>query len=273
MKNTSTDPEPDNFIPQIPDTIFSNHVGDTFKLLIKLPNNYNYSKPDGYEVIYVLDGGSLTFGVEGYLDDIGGTAGFVDSLQRDGLMPEVIIVGITYPRENHRHRDFLFPFDSINTASGGGENFYQFLKNELLPLIDNTFNTKGAEGRSLLGHSAGAYFTMYAFFRYSESEGIVFNNFLASSPNVYYHNYYLIGLAAQCDSINSNPIPAKLYWSHGDGKFEMSQATIDRLYIPVESYNRFNIRLQIFPEENHTWVIKKSFYYGLMWLFGREYEL
>jgi predicted alpha/beta superfamily hydrolase len=268
--STTTEPEEENYLPQLAENLYSTIVADTLKLYIQLPNNYDHEKPGGYNVLYVLDGDWLTFGTEGYLDDIGGTAGFADSLRRDGQMPEVIIIGIGYPNENHRHRDYLFPFDSINSASGGGEKFYQFLKNELIPKIDQTFNTKGSEGRSLLGHSASGYFTMYAFFRYNEQDGIVFNNFLASSPNVYYHDYYLNELAAECNRNNSNPIPTKLYWSHGDGKFEVSQETIEKVFIPVESCNRFNFKLEIFPEENHTWVIKKSFYYGLMWLFSSE---
>ncbi len=271
--NSVNEPEAVNYIPQIPDSIYSINVNDAFKLIIRLPANYNHTKPEGYDVLYILDGDWFTFGSPGYLDNvggIGGVVGYADSLRRQNLMPDFITVGIGYPNENHRHRDYLYPFDSINTNSGGGEKFYQFLKNELLPLIDYTFNTKGPNGRTLIGHSASAYFTMYAFFRYNENDGMVFKNFLASSPNIYYHDFYLIDLAEMCDSQNVNPIPTKLFWSHGDGKFEMLPPTIERLRLPVEGLNRFNFKLQIFPGENHTWVVKKSFYEGLKWIFCDE---
>ena len=116
-----------------------------------------------------------------------------------------------------RIRDYTFPMahasDSFST-SGGGEKFYQFLKTELIQHIDTTYKTDKAD-RTLMGHSFGGYFALYALFRDSQSY-FTFSNFLAASPSISYYDSYIVKqLRNASDQIRYNKRP-NLYLTVGE---------------------------------------------------------
>jgi Putative esterase len=102
--------------------------------------------------------------------------------------PDALIVGIGYPvtgtltdmlyRVMHlRMRDFVLDREESGEAfmqeyfpiappipSGNGLGFMQFLRQELIPLIESDYRADPAD-RTLLGHSMGANFALYTLFR------------------------------------------------------------------------------------------------------------
>lgn len=267
--DSSTNPNDNLFNPErVPDSIYSNIVNDTYSLYYHLPQNYNHSKEGGYPVIYLLDGDYLLY------DDIEyhllGTAAIVDSLYCDGLIPECIVVAIGYKYENQRIRDFLFPFDEINPESGGGDKFYLFLRDELIPFVDGSFNSSGIKDRTLLGYSSGGNAVMYAMFQYDETDGAVFENYLAGSPRLYYHDFYILEAAKICFQRNFNIYPHKFYMAQGDGKFEISNSTLMTFLFPFERYYLHEgdqFKWEILPNVNHAHAAEPAFYNGLIYLF------
>lgn len=265
----STNPNDNSFnLELVPDSIYSNVVSDTYSLYYHLPQNYDHNKEGGYPVIYLLDGAYLLYDDVEY--QIMGAATIVDSLYLIGLIPECIVVGIGYKYENQRIRDFLYPYDEINADSGGGDKFYLFLRDELIPFVDGSFNSSGIKDRTLVGYSSGGYAVMYAMFQYDETEGAVFENYLAGSPRLYYHDFYILEASKICFQRNPNTYPHKFYMAQGDGKFEILHSTLMTFLFPFERYYLHpedQFKMEIFPDVNHAHASEPAIYNGLIYLF------
>ncbi len=148
-------------------------------------------------------------------------AASVRQYERGGLLPPLILIGIGYKTlsamDSLRVRDYLYPAalpsDEMK-AAGGGVRFTDFITNELVPRIDSLFRTT-KQNRSLLGHSFGGYFTLYSLLNQSTARTPVFKNFVAASPSLWYHNFYLNQLPTTLKAL-----PAKdsvmLFLSVGD---------------------------------------------------------
>ena len=267
--NNTVEPDIPFNLTAVPDTLYSYIVGDVYRLHYRLPSGYDHNKSEGYPVIFVLDGDYILY--DDYSTHTGGMVGIADSLHRDGLLPDCIIVGVGYKYRDQRARDFLYPYDDINFESGGGDKYYFFLKDELIPFIDEHFNTAGVEDRTLLGYSAGGNAIMYAMFQYDQNEGTVFQHYLAASPRLYYHNFYLLDIAKSCYERTPDNYPFDFYMGQGTGKFELYMETLDSFVRPFQNlylHNFDRFKLDIFPEVNHADAFRYCFYSGLRYLFN-----
>jgi hypothetical protein len=108
-----------------------------------------------------------------------------------------------------RVRDYLFPeaLPSDELVSiGGGQRFFRFIEEELLPKVDKEYRTKEFS-RCLLGHSFGGYFVLYSLLHQLEESKGTFDTFIAASPTLWYNEFYLNKLPTalaqnSSDSIN-----------------------------------------------------------------------
>lgn len=264
----AVDPPVDDGYKYIPGYFDSQIINRTFKTYLYAPEDYLQFNPDRYHVIYLLDA-DWYFDGSHYRLPNGGLIQIVKDLQQEFNFPEVLIVGIGYPDENWRQRDFLFPKDPISDISGGGEYFYQFLKTELIPVVDSRFKTQGANGRTLIGHSYGGYFTMFSLLHYRPDEEMLFNNYLAISPSNYYHDFYLKlmddTVAYECDNI----LPLNLYMSVGSNEWDPMQNGFDTMVtrFNYRNYDSFNFKSARYSGLNHGTVVRPSLTNGLKWLF------
>jgi predicted alpha/beta superfamily hydrolase len=169
-------------------TLKADFSDEPFSLFVRLPRNYLKNRKEKYPVIYLLDGNA-------YFDAV---ASSVDSfVKKKTISVDPIVVGIGYANaylmDSLRSRDYTFPaalpIDSSN-ISGQGDNFYNFIKTKLVPYIDSAYRTDKAN-RTIMGHSLGGYFVLYALTR-DFADTSVFTNFIAASPSIYYHDYYLV---------------------------------------------------------------------------------
>ncbi|MFK7782511.1 alpha/beta hydrolase [Psychroserpens sp.] len=121
----------------------SRYLNTTRDIKIKLPNNYDPDSTLKHPVIIVFDGDYL-------FEPVLGQVHFQTYFKE---MPESIVVGIVQGKE--RFYDGYFdeltgmPFES-------GKRFYDFIQNELLPYIDNNYNT--SPFRVAIGHNMMANF-------------------------------------------------------------------------------------------------------------------
>ncbi|WP_431133436.1 alpha/beta hydrolase [Psychroserpens mesophilus] len=121
----------------------SRFLNTTRDIKIKLPNNYDPESLIKHPVIIVFDGDYL-------FEPVLGQVHFQTYFKE---MPESIIVGIVQGKE--RFYDGYFdeltgmPFES-------GKRFYDFVQNELLPYIDDNYNT--SPFRVAVGHNTMANF-------------------------------------------------------------------------------------------------------------------
>ncbi|WP_158561221.1 alpha/beta hydrolase [Emticicia sp. C21] len=190
--------------------LYSEAIKDSFYLSVQLPKKY-YEKPDlKYPTVYIVDANF-------YFPMLAET---VKQHEIAGLLPPVILVGIGYKSfaamDSLRERDYLYPASIPSDemkAVGGGKNFNSFIVNQLIPYIDKEFRTE-TSNRSLMGHSFGGYFSLYALLNQIESNQTTFKNIASASPSLWYNNYYLNQLTAKLQS-KKTPDSLNIYLTAG----------------------------------------------------------
>lgn len=129
-------------------------VDDVYELRISVPEDYEDDQ-ELRPVIYVLDG-QWDFTL---VSDI------VGKLAYNGLMPQAVVVGITWADSDfqpvlERWRDFAPEPNADYPGSGGAANFMQVLETEIFPLVES--NYRASTDRVLSGASLGGLFVSYA---------------------------------------------------------------------------------------------------------------
>jgi len=182
--------------------IHSTHVKQTFKVQVMLPARKK-QEVTRFPVVYVTDG-NFAF------DALKSISYSIQTLERDSA--RFILVGIGYPGESPnagamlRCRDMTFPgyprmsmkpppilgvplAEEGTKDFDGAEDFKRFIADELIPLIDEKYETVPGD-RTYFGHSAGGGFGLYTLFTESE----VFKNYIISSAAVLYHGKTSAGI-------------------------------------------------------------------------------
>ena len=121
------------------------------------------------------------------------------------LSKTVLIVGIGYDSPlaydiKRRTRDLTPAASGEEYANGGGAaEFYDFVKDKLLPLVDKKYSTAKSD-KIYFGHSFGGLFGIYALLR---DDGI-FDEFFIASPSLWWGESQLIRDALDEGKFRSN---------------------------------------------------------------------
>jgi hypothetical protein len=165
--------------------VHSSVAQQDYLISVALPFHYADHPEKLWPVIYVLDA-NLYFGL--VVDMVRAMNIRVDFCSE---LPDAFIVGVGYPVNGSiaemlhqvmhlRLRDFVrsrdeggeqfiqehFPLADV-VASGNAGPFLRFLQQELVPLIESEYQADPRD-RSLLGHSWGGDFALYAMFQQPE---------------------------------------------------------------------------------------------------------
>lgn len=141
-------------------TLTSKTFGRDVPVQVYVPNSY-VAGSTRYPVLYVLNSYPFTF-----------TCGTVELLAGNLEIPEMIVVGVP-----SFDRGYVpTPFEERGEGPTPADLSIQFLKEELIPYIDNNYRTNAY--RILHGHSVGGLFTMYTLFNHPD----LFTAYLAGSP-------------------------------------------------------------------------------------------
>lgn len=187
-QSVQEEPEEAESLPVV--SLWSERLGDSFSVFLRLPRDYGKDKKKTYPVLYCLDANA-------YFDHL---STFIDELSaKDSLHTEPILVGIGYENaylmDSLRVRDLTFPkalpSDSM-PLSGRGDDFYRFIKSTVIPYVDENYRSDTTE-RTILGHSFAGYFTGYALLS-DLTQGRLFKNYVSASPSLWYADGYLIDL-------------------------------------------------------------------------------
>ena len=142
-------------------------LGSSRQIKIALPNNYDRNKK--YPVFYITDGAWRNFEVaKNYLESMTGTP--------YEIIPETILVGIVHGSSNgesNRNKDLDVLYEE------NGQQFKNFLFQELIPHINKRYSTSGFN--VMIGHSNGAEYNHYLFLE----ENNPFRGFISISTNFY----------------------------------------------------------------------------------------
>lgn len=121
------------------------------------------------------------------------------------LSKTVLIVGIGYDSPlaydiKRRTRDLTPAVSGEEYANGGGAaEFYDFVKDELFPLVEKKYSTAKSD-KIYFGHSFGGLFGIYALLR---DDGI-FDEFFIASPSLWWGESQLIRDALDEGKLRSN---------------------------------------------------------------------
>jgi uncharacterized protein len=129
-------------------------TGRDYHIFVRLPEGYEATSSASYPVVYILDGDSL-------FPLLAPTHLF---LTYDEQLPEAILVGIAYGgfgEVNKRSIDFTAPADDAAAGRDGAPRFLDFMKDGLIPTIEQRFRADPAR-RVLLGQSRGGYFVLWS---------------------------------------------------------------------------------------------------------------
>jgi predicted alpha/beta superfamily hydrolase len=150
-------------------------LGTERAVYVRLPIGYEM-RSDSYPVLYFTDGEAT--------DSI--VVPIVDSLSRAETVPEMILVGIPHP---DRRSDLTPTALQSRPGSGGGEDFFRFIAEELIPYMDANYRTRPT--RVLAGHSLGGLFSAFVMVR----DPGLFAGYIASSPVISWDDWYVRELA------------------------------------------------------------------------------
>lgn len=143
----------------------SSKLGESRRLKIQLPRNYDTNIDKKYPIVLVLDADYLFEPV----------AGNVDYFSYWEDMPESIVVGVM--QGESRYEDCFYD-DNTFMPSEKGAQFFEFLGMELIPHIDKTYRT--AKFILGVGHDFTANFLNYYLFK----DPPLLNGYINLSPDM-----------------------------------------------------------------------------------------
>lgn len=239
-------------------TLHSKILNENRNIMVYTPSNFDASLQ--YQVIYLFDAEYL----------FTSTVGIVKGLMNSRKIPPSIIVGV---ETTIRVRDYLPPIDGEPKNNhqrwiknkfpqfGGTKNFSAFLKSELFPFIENTYQV--LPNRTMIGYSNAGVFGLHT---------------LANSPNTF-TNYLLISPAGWWgdDEIDKNLTHFSNTHNNFSGNLFLTVASEGRgmysnalrIASKLESVapESFTWAFNQFENETHESTIYPSIYEGLVNLF------
>ena len=228
-------------------TIDSKELNQKREIVVYTPLSY----PDQYlcyNVIYVFDAHDRA------LYDYVNSIAHLTRENHKGF----IVVGIkaTYDPVNFyaRNHDLLPSTTKRNMgpkSKGNAENFLKYVKNEVIPYVQNNYRTLGHP--IAVGHSLSASFLLYTMM----NEPKLFDNYIAVSPNLDDDDQRLVKGLAKFDP-NQYSTPKFLYLSHAnEGKSSFyvgwGEANKNAYKILRNDLNTAHLKVVVeeYPNETH----------------------
>ncbi len=253
-------------------TISSKVLHEDRAIYIHYPKGSDKNPTARYPVLYVLDADTHFDLCRQYCEYL--------SRWDVNVMPEMIVVGIT---NTDRARDLTptnttFNYfgkvestsDSWLRTSGGNENFFRFIEDEVKPYVNTHYKTQPFN--VLGGHSFGGITALNCMLMHPD----FFNAYIAVSPSIWWDHQYILKLANQ--KLQKNTILNKmLFCSDGnegvsDGStFHTNLIKFDSL-IKSKSIKGLRYEYVYYPTETHMTVPVNSYLEGLRFIF-RDWAL
>jgi len=182
---TALAPAPDVVLPHQTFTIASKMLGESRVINVYTPPGYDEAAGARYPVLYMPDGGVG--------EDFPHVTADIDTAIRAGEMRPMIVVGI---ENTERRRDMTGPTrvksdKKIAVRVGGSANFRAFIRDELMPMIGQSFRGNGQT--AIVGESLAGLFVLETFFE----EPRLFDTCIALSPSLWWNDQALVHGAAE----------------------------------------------------------------------------
>ncbi|MEP2990454.1 MAG: alpha/beta hydrolase-fold protein [Parasphingorhabdus sp.] len=231
-----------------------------YELYIKLPEDYAENTDTRYPVIYTTD-------AEVHMDMLSGSTEF--------LMPEVILVGISYQKNHEDQRVNISRFRDYTTVEstnpetqtryqpGQASNHLRFIRDEVIPYVEKNYRTNPAE-RSYFGYSLGGAFGAYILLSKPDS----FKNYILGSPafndrSAKYIDELEVQMAPEQQKMNAN-----VFVSLGE-KEENAKERVEGLMSVLKRRSGSGVALtglEIIEESDHSAAFPETAIRGVRWL-------
>jgi predicted alpha/beta superfamily hydrolase len=227
------------------DSIKSSILSQKRLIQVFIPPNYKPGSGDKYDVLYVLDGGNWNTGL------IAQVQNFVEG---QGFMPSTIIVSVL---GIDRNKDLTPTRLEGWKTSGGADNFLGFIKDELIPYVNQTYPSNG--DNTLWGHSLGGMFVMYAMLK----EPATFKSYIAVDPSLWWDKCYVPKMAAsRLPALTGLNTTLFIGGREGVSLKEMKIDTMDIVLKKIAPAS-LSWKLVAYPDETHSSVRLKTTFDGL----------
>jgi len=215
-----------------------------------VPENYKSGSTDKYDVLYVLDGGNWNTGLINYIQQY---------LEGERSVPPMIVVSIL---GIDRNKDLTpTPMTGWKTA-GGGTNFLNFIKEELIPYIDKKYPSNG--DNAIWGHSLGGLFVINALL----TQPGTFKSYIAVDPSLWWGDGYTQKLAAgklpALKGLRTTLFISGRAGKDGEGMKIASMDSLLRKFAPAE----LSWKSETYPGETHSSIRLKTVHDGLKFSYG-----
>ena len=250
-------------------SVSSSVLGETREYLIYLPSSYDDTKyaPRSYPVLYLLDGGPLfpsAAGVVHYMSS---------NVNGNTQIPEMIVVAVP---NTDRRRDLTPTHTLLDgdgneqarlAATGGGDKFLRFFRDELFPEVESRYRTM--PHRTIVGNSLGGLLALHALVR---SPGL-FQGYIANDPSLWWNDQYVLRQAKKATGLDRRGVQSVFISSAGDINDQMSGMAQEMTNI-LSTNGGVNLRVKYrhFEAEDHGSLYLPGLYYGLKDIF-REYDI
>jgi len=234
-------------------------LGRNRRIWVYLPQDYETSNKN-YPVLYMHDGQNVfnagtSFSGEWKVDET------LTQLENDGYYG-IIVVAID---NGGSHRiDEYSPFTNPQYGGGEGDQYLDFIIEDLKPTIDSLFRTlKTAKHTGIMGSSMGGLISHYGHFRHPE----VFGKAGIFSPSYWFSQEY-ISYTEEAGKTNG----ARLYLLAGAKESTIASGTQSMFNQLVQmGYSDEEVRMLIQADGEHSeWFWAREFEAALIWLFPNE---
>ena len=234
--------------------IHSEITGRDHELVVVYPSTYKTNPDKKYPVLYYLDA---------YWDTplLVSTYG---NLQYDNVVPEFIMVGLSYPSsaDYGKERRLDYTFTAMDEQSGKAHLFLDFIQHEVAPLIEAQF--RGAKtNRIIAGNSLGGLFTITAAYQVPD----FFGGFIALSPAVEWDKQALVALdnsyAKKHKAMNG-----RMFISYGTTEYPAFRDPIIQFQKQLAGRKYQGLELLNYAMEglDHTGIKGDGYVRGLIWV-------
>jgi hypothetical protein len=228
----------------------SSHVKDmTYELMITLPPDYDRTDTK-FPVLYYLDAWMTT----GIMSDAYFIASFTQAIE------PVILVGVSFKGDvpafifnrardytpNHIPPEKLGEYAMMIPASGGGPDFLEFIKLELIPLIEKNYRANPAD-RGIMGYSLGGLFAAWLL----HEDPSLFRRYAICSPSLQWDNFSVL---SDLEKLALSDGKIVLVTSTEDEEKPISMA-VEKLIALLTKVNEIELRtLKVLGEGHHSGV-------------------
>jgi len=231
-------------------TIQSKIINDNYPIYVYLPEDYINNSSN--QLIIALDGNTR-------FDEI---TNLIIEKNQNGTIPPSVFIAIGNSTE--RNRDYTPT--AYAHGSGGANNFYQFIKEELIPELESRYDIDTSNNKTLIGHSFGGLFTQYVMSQDRDSNP--FNKFIASGTSYWFDSGVIFEYEQNYATTNTN-LDVTFYNGMGTLEGGVMLASFDEMNNRLDNrnYQNFTHRHELIEESGHSGAVNTIFKKGLDYVF------